>query len=299
MGIRRTEGGFEGERGVHLFRRSWTGDDPERLLLLVHGFAEHSGRYEHVGRWFAERGAVVHAYDHRGHGRSHGPRNDVRSFDDYLDDLGSLLEIVQREHPGLPLTLVGHSMGGLISTAFVRERKPEIHSLVTSGPALELAETLRGGRGRLLRALALLAPGLRIPAGLPAAALSRDPEVVRRYEEDPLVDTRLTPRLATAMMRAIARTAGGGYGVEVPVLMLHGGDDPLCPASGSESFFASLPPDSAPPNEIRIYPGLRHEIFNEPEQESIFEDVLGWLERLGPAARETEASAPATSVGAT
>lgn len=277
MGIRRTEGSFEGEDGTHLFRRSWQPDAPERVVLLVHGFAEHSGRYEHVGSWLAERGSAVHAYDHRGHGRSAGPRNFVRRFDDFLDDLAVLLEIVKAEHPDLPVTLIGHSMGGLVSVAFVRERQPAIGSLVTSGPALVLGPAMRGPRAWLLRVLAAVLPKIRIEAGLPPEGLSRDPEVVRRYQADPLIDTRITPRLAAEMMRAVERNAAGGAEIRVPALLLHGGSDPLCASSGSEALFRSLPEGAAPPSALHVYPGLLHEIFNEPEHEEIFAEILGWM----------------------
>ncbi len=276
MDVRRSEGSFEGE-GVRLFRRSWLCDEPSRVLLLVHGFAEHSGRYEDLGAWFAVRGCAVHAFDHRGHGRSQGPRNYVGTFDEYLDDLDCLLELVRSEHQGLPVTLVGHSMGGLVTAAFVRERKPEIASVVTSGAALELGPAMKGPKMWLARVLRFVAPRLLFDAGLPADGLSRDPEVVRRYEADPLVDTRTTPSLGVEMMAGIRRTAAGGAEIEIPMLLLHGGDDPLCSPRGSESFFASLPPGAAPPSQLVIYPGLRHEIFNEPEKEQIFEDLLRWV----------------------
>jgi alpha-beta hydrolase superfamily lysophospholipase len=198
---------------------------------------------------------------------------------------------VTREHPGLPVTIVGHSMGGLISTAFVRERKPEILALVTSGPAVELGPAMRGPRAWLLRLLALILPRILMPAGLPADGLSRDPEVVRLYEADPLVDTRVTPRLAAEMTRAIARTSGGGAEIGVPVLLLHGGADPLCAASGSEAMFASLPAGSAPPSAIHVYPGLLHEIFNEPEQQEIFQEILAWLHGLSVRSSDLESGA--------
>jgi alpha-beta hydrolase superfamily lysophospholipase len=278
LGIRRAEGNFEGAAGMHLFRRSWLPDaKPERGLVLVHGFAEHSGRYEHVGRWFAERACAVHAYDHRGHGRSRGARNHVDGFDDYLDDLAAFVERVREEDPGRPLTLVGHSMGGLIATAFARERKPDIFALVTSGAALALGPAMTGLRLRLARLLRRIAPRLRVDAGLPVEGLSRDPAVVSAYQADPLVDTRISVALALEMMSAIARTAGGGAEIEVPMLLLHGGDDPLCRASGSEEFFASLSDRSVPPSALRIQPGLKHEIFNEPEHPQIFDEVLEWL----------------------
>ena len=294
MGIRRAEGTFEGA-GLQLFRRSWIPDAPKRLLIVVHGFAEHSGRYEHVGSWFAARGCAVHAYDHRGHGRSQGARNYVRTFDEYLDDLDCFLGQVRAEHLGLPVTIVGHSMGGLISTAFVTQRKPDIFALVTSGAALELGPAMQGPRTLIAKALRRIAPRLKLAAGLPAAGLSRDPEVVRAYESDPLVDTRVTLALAVEMMNAIARTRGGGQAVEVPMLLLHGEDDPLCSAAGSRSFFESLPATSVPPSALRIQPGLLHEIFNEPEHARIFDEVLGWLHDLEARKPERVRSAEPSS----
>lgn len=280
MDIRRTEGNFEGPGGSVLFRRAWLPENPERALLVVHGFAEHSGRYEALGHWFAQRRCAVHAYDLQGHGRSRGPRNYVASFDDYLDDLGELLEIVQGEHPDLDVVLVGHSMGGLITAGFTRGRKPDVLGVVLSGPALALGRAPSGPKLWLAKLMRRVAPRFLTDAGLPANGLSRDPEVQRRYEEDPLVDTRTTPALALSMMDAIERTAGGGAEVKVPLLLLHGGDDPLCSPAGSESFYASLPEGASPPSAMKIYPGLLHEIFNEPEQEDVFNDLLEWVRGL-------------------
>jgi alpha-beta hydrolase superfamily lysophospholipase len=280
MDIRRNEGSFEGAEGRSLFRRSWLPEAPERALVIAHGFAEHSGRYEVFGRWFADHGCAVHAFDHQGHGRSKGPRNYVASFTDYLDDLGELLEVVRREHPGLDVVLVGHSMGGLITAAFTRERKPDVLGVVLSGPALALGQPLSGAKLWLVKLMRHVAPRFLTDAGLPADGLSRDPEVRRLYEEDPLVDTRMTPALALAMMDAMERTAGGGAEVEVPMLLLHGGADPLCSPSGSEAFAASLPGGSASLSMLKVYPGLLHEIFNEPEREDVFADLLGWVRSL-------------------
>ena len=112
--IRRTQSHVVGAGGHSLLRRAWLSPDPERVLLVVHGYGEHSGRYEHVGSWFAARGCAVHAYDQQGHGRSSGPRGHVRRFADFLDDLEVLRQATAAEHPELPLHLVGHSMGGLV-----------------------------------------------------------------------------------------------------------------------------------------------------------------------------------------
>lgn len=275
--IRRHETSFEGAGGARLFRRAWLPAEPVRALVVIHGFAEHSGRYEGFGAWFARRGHAVHAYDHRGHGRSEGPRGHVQRFQEYLDDLDRLLEAVRAEHPGLPLFLVGHSMGGLVMAAYLRERRPGVRGAVGSGAALALAERMPRLQVALARGLRSVAPRVSLDARLDPQGLSRDPEVVRRYLEDPLVFRRLTVSLAVELHDAARRTAGGGADVAVPLLLLHGEDDPLCPAHGSRSFHRDLP---TPGSALRIYPKLRHEIFNEPEAEEVFRDALAWLETV-------------------
>ena len=280
MDIRRTEGRFAlaGDRG--LFRRAWLPREPERVLLVTHGFAEHSGRYEALGTWFAGRGCAVHAYDLRGHGRSGGPRNYVGSVRDYQDDLAAVVECVRGEHSGLEVVLVGHSMGGLVTAGLVCEGAPELLGVVLSGPAFRLHAPLAGPRLWLAKLMRRAAPRFLMDAGLAVEGLSRDPEVCRLYRRDPWVDTRITPSLAIAMQEAMQRVDAGASRVQVPVLLLHGGDDPICSPAGSESFFENLPGGAAPPSALKVYPGLLHEIFNEPEREAVLEDVLDWVRHL-------------------
>ncbi len=278
--IRRTASRFEGGGGRSLFRRSWLSPDPARVLVVVHGFAEHSGRYDHLGVWFAERGCTVCSYDQQGHGLSPGPRGHVARFGDFLDDLAALLVRVRRESPSLPCTLIGHSMGGLVVTAFARERQPDVFAVVTSGATLSLSPDQSRAKLRAARLVRRIVPRLALAAGLDPQALSRDPDVVQGYLEDPLVDGRISTSLAVELVDAAERSADGGRDVRVPMLLLHGADDPLCLPGGSERFFASLPADEIPGSELRIYPGLRHEIFNEPEQASVFDDLHGWLTKL-------------------
>jgi len=277
--IRRTESYFAAGRGRSLFRRAWLPPEPQRLLVLVHGYAEHSGRYEHVGAWFAARGCAVHAYDHQGHGRSDGVRGHLRRFGDLLDDLDVFLAEVRGEHPGLPAFVVGHSMGGLVVAAFVRERCPELAGAVTSGAALSLAEVPSGALLLALRLLRRVVPRFGMTRPIAPEALSRDPEVGRAYLDDPLVFRRMSVSLAAEMFDAGRRTLPGGADVRLPMLLLHGEADPLCPAAGSQTFYEQL---GTAGSDLRVYPGLRHEIFNEPEQESVFADLLEWLrEREG------------------
>jgi alpha-beta hydrolase superfamily lysophospholipase len=224
--------------------------------------------------WFARRGCAVHAYDHRGHGRSEGVRCHVERFDEFLGDLAAVVDAVRGEHPELPLTLVGHSMGGLVTLAFLATRKPRVASAVTSGPALALG-AVSPFRIALARAARRLLPRLAIGSGLDPEGLSRDPEVVRRYLADPLIVRTMTTSLGAELLAAAPRTAALAGDVEVPLLMLHGEEDPLCAVEGSRAFHAGLRTTGS---ALRTYPKLRHEIFNEPEREAIWQDVLDWLE---------------------
>jgi alpha-beta hydrolase superfamily lysophospholipase len=244
------------------------------VLLLVHGYAEHSGRYEEMATWFARRGCVVEAYDHRGHGRSQGPRCHVDRFDRFLDDLGLVLDAVRSAHPELPVTLVGHSMGGLITLAFLTSRKPQLASAVTSGAVLAVGN-VSPVRAALARMTRRLLPRLAMGSGLDPQGLSRDPEVVRRYLADPLIVRTMTASLGAELLAAVPRTAALAGEVAVPLLVLHGEADPICPVEGSRAFHAGL---RMPGSALRVYPGLRHEIFNEPERGTVWQDMERWLE---------------------
>jgi acylglycerol lipase len=289
--LRRVESHLRGAEGRSkaplLFRRSWLPPEPWGALLVVHGYAEHSGRYEELGSWFAAHGLAVHAYDHRGHGRSEGVRCHVDRFDDFVDDCDRVLLCVHAEHAELPIVLLGHSMGGLVVTAFLADRRPAIAAAVTSGAALAVGPGVSMARMAVARLLRRLAPRLALGSGLDPAGLSRDPEVVRRYLEDPLVYRTMTSALAVELLGSIPRVASRAVEVQVPILMLHGSDDPICPIEGSRAFYGGLRVHGS---SFRAYPGLRHEIFNEPEREQVFADVLAWL-RASVGAEAGEARA--------
>ena len=276
--MRRTESHFRSERdGLRLFRRSWLPERAERSLVLAHGFAEHSGRYEHLARWFGGRGFAVSAYDHRGHGRSEGVRTHVEDFSEYLDDLGTFLETVRAELPDLPILLVGHSMGGLIVAAFLADRRPEVAAAVTSGAALQLGPDVTGIRLRLAHIMRRILPRIRMNSPLDPAGLTRDEAVVRAYLDDPLVFRSLTASFGAEMLAATEQIGSRAFEIQVPLLLLHGEDDPMCPVSGSRSFHEGLHVGGS---ALRTYPGLRHEIFNEPEQERVFEDIAKWADAV-------------------
>jgi alpha-beta hydrolase superfamily lysophospholipase len=272
--VRRTESRFEGARGQSLFRRAWLPPQAEQVMVVAHGFAEHSGRYDTLGAWFAARGVAVHALDHQGHGRSAGPRGHIASFDDLLDDLEVFLALVQREHPDHALVLLGHSMGGLVVASLLCERRPAVSAALTSSAALALPADFSRVRILSVRLLRRLLPRLSLASGLDPNGLSRDPKVVRRYLEDPLVFRRMTTSFGAELIGAMERIAQGSQEVALPMLVMHGEDDPICPPEGSRAFFPRVRGSGS---ALRIYPKLRHEIFNEPEQEDVFQDALEWL----------------------
>ncbi len=264
------------------YRRMWLPPEPRRVMVLVHGYAEHSGRYDEMAMYFAERDFAVHAYDQVGHGRTVGPRGHVDRFDRLLDELAQFLECVNLDHPGLPITLVGHSMGGLVVAATAAFRKPAVEQIVSSGALLQLGGEKGGMRQSLslvaARALSVIVPRFAIATGLDRQGLSRDPEVIRRYEQDPYVEDRMSVRFAAGMGQMVDAIRHAAEKIERPMLVLHGGADPICPAEGSRQLFAGLAPEIASQSALEIYPDLRHEIFQEPERERVWQDMLRFIE---------------------
>jgi alpha-beta hydrolase superfamily lysophospholipase len=267
---------FHGEGGIRLFRRSWLPSTtrPKAAVALVHGYAEHSGRYEWFGEQLAGAGIAVHAYDLRGHGRSDGPRATVRSFREHLDDLDAFLAIVRVEQPG-PLFLFGHSMGGLIAALYTAVRRPTIDGLILSGPAVSNPDRATSLAASAIGLVAKVAP--RMPTRrLPATAVSRDPEVVRAYDEDPLVHRGGIPAATlTAFPRAIRRLYDDASDIRVPLLIVHGSGDVLASPAGSQALFDRV---GSTDRELKQYQGLAHEVLNEPERATVLSDIRAWIE---------------------
>jgi alpha-beta hydrolase superfamily lysophospholipase len=260
---------------------------PWAFVLLVHGLGEHSGRYEHVGDQFAAAGLEAYAYDLRGNGGSGGRRGHVERWSQLHDDLAERLGAVRLAAGDRPVVLYGHSTGGLIVLGYLLSARPTPDLVVVTAPALE--STLAGWKKAVVPILGRIVPTLAIPNGIDGRTLSRDPRVAQKVARDPACARASTARFAAEGLaeqarirrelgRELGREPGREYrGLTLPTLVLHGLDDGLVPPTASE-ILATLPNV-----ERRTYPGLRHELHNEPEGPAILDEVIAWLRaRAGP-----------------
>jgi len=254
------------------------------VVVLVHGLGEHAARYDHVARRLNGQGFNVVGYDHRGHGRSPGPRGGIVAADDLCADLGRVVDAARKEFAG-PLVLLGHSLGGLIAGRFVAEglgAQPApwwrpVDSLVMSSPALDPGTT--AFQKFMLAAVAPLLPRLPVNNGLKVDWISRDPAVVQAYAADPLVHDRITGRLGLFVAREGAAVIALAPRWKTPTLLMWAGADRCVSPAGSAAFAAAAPRDVVTPRE---WPRLYHEIFNEPEQAEVLQVLADWLDMQLP-----------------
>jgi len=259
--MQHTEGTFAGLKDYSIYYQRWLPDTtPTAVLLIAHGFGEHSGRYQNVVDHFLPLGYGVYALDHRGHGKSDGERVMVDHYSDYLTDLKTFFDLVRSENSDQKIYLVGHSMGAAISTAYAAKYQGELAGLVLSGGGITTERTPPR------------------PAGLALhETLSRDPAVVEAYVNDPLVFHGTPPAgrdSAMAQMRedlpALATT------IRLPILIMAGYASPLGDGPRSETLFEAV---ASPDKTLKLYPSLMHEIFNEPEHREILGDLETWLDQ--------------------
>lgn len=272
------EGDLTAADGTTIYHQSWTPDgDVRAAVLLVHGLGEHSGRYAHVAARLVDTGCAVHALDHRGHGRSDGKRAFVTSYDELTDDLSMFRRHIEGERPGVPLIVLGHSMGGNLAVAHVLDHQAGVAGLALSGAALQVGDDLSGMQIKIFRAIAKVAPGFR-PQALSADAISRDPKVVEAYRSDPLVYTgKISAGLGAALVGAMEGFPARYSELTLPLLIMHGTDDQLAAIEGSHALEAAAVNADV---TSHYYEGLFHEIFNEPERARVLDDLVAWVERV-------------------
>lgn len=266
---------FSGARGAQIHYHCWRPDaDVRALLVIVHGAAEHGGRYERCATYFTDRGFAVAAIDLDGHGQSAGKRCCLRSFDDYMADVMALEDILVDDLPDVPRVLLGHSMGGLIACRLLLEQQRRYVACVLSGPAIMTAQQPPTYQKWLLQLLSVVLPDVGV-LQLDASGVSRNPLEVGRYVADPLnYGGRLSARLVAEILRVAAVVQARAAQIRLPILIFHGGADAMTDPAGSEFLYAHV---GSADKRLRIIPGAFHEIFNEPERDEIFAEIDTWL----------------------
>lgn len=251
------------------------------VLCLVHGLGEHGRRYDHLAAFLNRHGFLVLALDLRGHGRSPGPRGHLPDDGFMRQDIASFVRMASSLHPERPVFLYGHSLGGGIVIHYCLSSSPQLAGVVVTGPLLRTAFAPPRWKLALARVMYRLWPSLTLPSELDVQAISRDQAVVDAYVQDPLVHDRLSVKLGMDMLEAGRRSLDQAERWDLPLLIMHGGEDRLTSCEASAEFAARAGEKCT----LKIWPGLYHEIHNEPEQDQVFSFLLDWLEKTA-ATRE-------------
>ena len=274
--MKHKDGFFKGMRGAKIYYQYWLPDGDARAVLLIsHGLAEHSGRYMNVVNHFVPRGYAVYALDHYGHGRSEGRRVYVKGFADFTDVLKQYLAMVHAWQQDKPIFLLGHSMGALISAYFLLEHQSEFAGAILSGPSVIVPKNISRAKIAVAQVLSAIAPRVGIMA-LDASGVSRDPSVVRAYIDDPLVyNGKTTARLGSELLKAMQRVTAEASRITLPIMILQGGADRLVDPAGARILYDTV---GSSDKTLKVYNGLYHEVYNEPEHNQVLGDVETWLE---------------------
>jgi len=279
--LKHQEGFFKGVRDANIYFQGWLPEnEPRAVLLIVHGLAEHCGRYMNVVNHFVPLGYAVYGIDHLGHGKSDGKRVYVERFNDYTNTLKVYFDMIHGWQPDKPIFLVGHSMGGLISAVYLLDHQAELAGAVLSGAAVKVPSNITPATLLVGKMLSALIPRLGL-LGLDVNGVSRDPGVVQAYVSDPLVHTgKTTARLAAEMVKAMQTISGQAAKITLPIMIVQGSADKLIDPAGAQMLYDAV---SSADKEIRIYDGFYHEVFNEPEHDKVLRDIKIWLEaHIGP-----------------
>lgn len=269
------DGRIEGIGGLSFYYRGWEAESPRAALLVVHGLSEHSGRYAEFGRAMAGHGLSTYVLDLRGHGLSDGRRGHVDRFELLLQDVDRFRrEIDGSCDPPIPLFILGHSMGGLITARYIEEYEARFQGAILTSPWLATAVPVARWKVLMAGVLNRVLPALPIDAGIDASCLSHDPVVVTRYRDDPLVHGKITPRLFAEASIAMGLVMQRSDRIRIPLLLILAGDDHVVDTRKSEAFARTL---TAPDVTIHVLPGYYHEVLNDHDRANVVREIRNWI----------------------
>jgi alpha-beta hydrolase superfamily lysophospholipase len=276
--------------GARLRVEQWTPEGEVRFVVVIsHGGAEHVRRYEQLAGELGRHGGLVFGADHRGQGRSSGPRGHVDHFETYAGDLRHVMletaaALPEPMRPGtIPWFLFGHSMGGLIALTYLLDREHDVplRGAIVSAPLLGLTMEVNPVKLAVGKVAARLLPKLTLPSGIPPESICRDSEVVRRYVADERRADVVSARWFAAMNEAIARVSREANGIELPMLWYVGTDDRICDRHATQRVFDSLTNAEQRDQTLRSFEGYYHELHNEPAdlRAPVVQMLVDWIER--------------------
>ena len=271
------EGRLTARGGLALSWKAWLPDGaPRAAVHVIHGYAEHVGRYTNVVSELVPAGYAIFGNDHRGHGKSEGKRGHVNSFQDFIDDERLFsLEVIRPDFPDLPCFLLGHSMGSIIALNYAEQHPDGLKGLILSGTGSLPGKGIPRAIMAVTKVLSKLLPGIQVKSPLPPEFISRDPDVIRAYLEDPLVFDVITPRLAEQMQQYLRIGTSNAGKISMPVLIQHGSADTSF--SGQRELLDGI---AARDKTFMLYEGLRHEVYNElpADRARVLSDLHAWLD---------------------
>jgi acylglycerol lipase len=273
--MKHLEDRFNVAGGVNLYYQCWVPiGEPKAIVVLVHGLAEHSGRYGNFANYLVSGGYGVYSYDQRGHGKSDGLKGYVNSFSSLVNDLDLFLSIVRNRHPRAKVFLAGHSMGGTIATSYAVLHQDRINGLILSGALFSTPAGTKSGIIFAARILSMILPRIGLYF-IDAESISRDKNVVNAYRNDPQVyQGKICARSGVELIKGMDSVSRQFSKIRLPILVMHGTADRLSAPEDSAIFYQKAGSED---KTLKIYEGFFHEIFNEPEQKQVMDDVTTWL----------------------
>ena len=273
--MKHISGNFRGRGNLNLFYQGHLpAGRPKAVLLIIHGLAEHGGRYMNVVNYFVPKGYAIYSFDQRGHGQSEGIRGYVEKFSYYIADFRTFFNLIRSKHPSDRFFIVGHSVGGTVAITYSLDHQNEFDGLILSGATIKPGSSLSSIKIALARLLSLIMPKLGIDV-IDASAISQDKSVIDAYINDPLVYRgKIRARLGAELIKVMQSLPSQMPRICKPILILSGTNDRLSNSEGSQLLFERI---SSRDKTLKLYDGFYHEIFNELGHRQVFSDIENWL----------------------